>query len=525
MRHQVVPIALALALLGAAGLWHRAPVEAGIPFGTFTVDTTADDPASDNCTFMQNDCSLRGAIILANTTRGEQTIAVPAGTYLLTSTGTESPSTGDLDISGSLTITVSANQSGEVATISGGNAGDRVFDIDCSAACTVDGSNLKIINGGPLTSGGGGLLSEAGGGILIGNANVTLNLDHTTVTNNTEGDGVAIGVRRGAGIANNGGTLRLSNSTVSNNLAQSPGLVGQVNYTSVGAGIWSIGTLVLTNTTISGNTTDSGTSTNTIAGAGLFQATATATVTNSTVVNNSGEAGGGGGIHLSTTGGALNLRNTTVANNQGGDCDGSALNSLGNNNDSDDTCDLDQPSDIPGTDPDLGGLALHGGLTANHVPMAGSPLLDKGSNAACNALTDAFGDPDATDQRGKPRKAAGDLIPGIRCDIGAAEFVAANCNRKAPTLVGTNGPDSGTGTSGDDVVVLLGGDDDYDGAGGNDDICGGNGTNDQVKGGGGADALSGGAGGSDDCFGGSGGDSFIGGSQAASGCEAATSIP
>lgn len=517
---------MTLVILGAGGLWQTPPVDAGIAIGTFTVDTTVDDPARDSCALVPDDCSLRGAVIRANGISGAQTIIIPAGTYVLTSTGAESASTGDLDISQSLTITVSANRAGDVATINGGSTGDRVIAINCGAVCTVNGSNLKITGGGPMPVGGSG----AGGGIHINNTNVTLNLDNSTITNNVTGNGVTVGHRLGGGISNDGGTLRLSNSAVTNNSALSP---GGGSFAS-GGGIYNGGALVLTNSTISGNSVNDGASA-TATGGGIrhfttstSQPSGMANITNTTITDNTSDPGNGGGIGVSNSVGTFKLSNTTIANNTGGDCGGPAVilfDSLGANNDSDDSCNLDQPSDIPGTDPELGGLGFHGGLTANHVPMAGSPLLDTGFNTTCNTLTDAFGDPDATDQRGKPRKSAGDLTPGTRCDIGAAEFVAANCNSKTPSLVGTNGPDSGTGTSGDDVVVLLGGSDDYDGAGGSDDVCGGSGTDDQVNGGAGPDALSGGAGGSDDCFGDGGGDSFIGGTQAASGCETATSIP
>jgi Ca2+-binding RTX toxin-like protein len=67
------------------------------------------------------------------------------------------------------------------------------------------------------------------------------------------------------------------------------------------------------------------------------------------------------------------------------------------------------------------------------------------------------------------------------------------CFGLAPTIFGTNGPDTIDGTPGNDVIVGLGGNDTIDGEGGNDTICGGNG-NDHIYGGSGDDRISGGRG-------------------------------
>ncbi|MEX2238167.1 MAG: choice-of-anchor Q domain-containing protein [Dehalococcoidia bacterium] len=491
---------LAVLVLAALGASADPEIQAGA--ADFTVDTNIDDPASDDCTPAVNyDCSLRGAIILANATAGAQTISIPAASYTLTSTGVESASTGDLDITDSMTLM----PSGGVATINGGDTGDRVLTINCSAACTVNGSDLVITGGGPN-------LYCCGGGILV-QSNATLQLDRSAVLENTI---YAEEEAYGGGIFNSG-VLRLSNSTVAGNQANAG---SPFPREAQGGGIYSDATVILVNSTISGNSASGAFAPG--LGGGLYHRAGSAALTNVTITANSADEAGGLQADAVPT-----LRNSTIAAQQfGTDCDAgtTSIDSLGNNNDSDNTCGLDQASDIPGVNPQLGELGPHGGLTANHLPMAGSPLLDKGDNTTCNGLTDAFGNPDATDQRGKPRKSAGDLVPGLRCDIGAAEFLAVKCNGKTPTLVGTNGPDIGIGTSGPNVVNLLAGADDFSGLEGDDTICGGRGA-DHVNGGAGADALSGGPGSSDDCFGGSGTDSFIGGSLAASGCETGAGIP
>ncbi|MDH3303714.1 MAG: CSLREA domain-containing protein, partial [Gammaproteobacteria bacterium] len=70
---------------------------------TFTVTKTADT----NDGTCDADCSLREAIVAANTSGGSDTVSVPAGTYNLSITGTgeNAAATGDLDISDTLTLT------------------------------------------------------------------------------------------------------------------------------------------------------------------------------------------------------------------------------------------------------------------------------------------------------------------------------------------------------------------------------------------------------------------------------------
>ncbi|MDZ7734275.1 MAG: choice-of-anchor Q domain-containing protein [Acidimicrobiia bacterium] len=96
----------------------------------------------------------------------------------------------------------------------------------------------------------------------------------------------------------------------------------------------------------------------------------------------------------------------------GPDCLGDAgIDSIGYNLGSDGTCDLDQPTDITGTDPELGGFLDNGGSTHTRLPDAGSPLVDAipaGTDDLCDGT---YG----TDQRGIERP------QGSGCDIGAVE--------------------------------------------------------------------------------------------------------
>ncbi len=74
------------------------------------------------------------------------------------------------------------------------------------------------------------------------------------------------------------------------------------------------------------------------------------------------------------------------------------------------TCNFDQPSDHPNTNPLLGALANNGGLTDTHALLDGSPAIDAGDNATCAAAPVS-----GVDQRGVLRP------QGLVCDIGAYE--------------------------------------------------------------------------------------------------------
>jgi hypothetical protein len=152
------------------------------------------------------------------------------------------------------------------------------------------------------------------------------------------------------------------------------------------------------------------------------------TIRNSTIVFNR-SATGGAGVHFDTayvdalpdpvTAAAdfphfdLILENTIIANNSSdvpeGDClttvGLSRILSQGNNIDSDGSCYLDQPGDLPGIDPMLAELEDNGGATDTHALLPTSPALGAGKLTNCTAA----------DQRGVMR------VDDSSCDIGAFE--------------------------------------------------------------------------------------------------------
>jgi hypothetical protein len=211
-----------------------------------------------------------------------------------------------------------------------------------------------------------------------------------TVTNSTISGN---GSDSGGGIYNdlNTNTVTVTNSTISSNDS-----IG-------GGGIYTYGTMNVTNTTLSGNSASSN-------GGGIANAGAL-TLTNSTLFGNL--AGTSGGGIYTYAGGTVTAKNTIVANSpSGGNCVGTITGST-NNLSSDSSCGFS----LLNTDPMLGLLASNGGPTETHLPLLGSPVVDAGNGTVC-------ADPATVnnlDQRGeaRPFDGNGDSVP--LCDIGAVE--------------------------------------------------------------------------------------------------------
>ena len=428
-----VSITLLMAAIFALAIVGR-PAEAA----TYTVTKVADT----NDGTCDSDCSLREAIGAANAAGGADSISLPAGTYTLSIAGLaeDANATGDLDITGDLTI----NGAGSATTIIDADAIDRVFHILSSA--TVNLNDITMRNGDPGFALGGGIHNDSG----------TLTLTNSVVDGSTAAQGGGIlndlgetlmligstvnGTLAGTGIQNNG-TATLTNSTITNNMGGNGGGVGVGNAlfptltvidstisgntaTVDGGGIRMAfgGILTVTNSTVNNNTAQ--------VGGGIVIGFGTATLTNVTVSGNTGSLRAGGidtlgadGVHTLTnvtisgnsspTGGGFHnisstvtFNNTIIANQaSGADCAGDAITTGGNNLDSDNTCGLTDPDDVPNVDPMLGPLQDNGGLTDTHALLAGSPAIDAGDDTACPA----------TDQRGVVRP------QGPQCDIGAYE--------------------------------------------------------------------------------------------------------
>ncbi len=385
-------IAVLIALLMGLVGWGPAPrLHAAqlAPSATFTVTKTADT----NDGVCNADCSLREAIIAANAAAGADTISVPAGTYLLTRTGSDdTASGGDLDLTGPTTIT----GAGAGLTLVDSNVAYRVFHI--IGAQTITLSDLTIQRGGNQSS--GSAVHVTGGALTL--TNVALLSNTVSSTGN------------GGALYFSGGSLTMSNSALSGNSAGNNGgaiyTTGAVSLTISASAFYSnsaknggglflntTGTASFLNSTLSANSATSGTG-------GGVRNFGTLTLTHVTFSGNSASAAGG----AFRTSGTATLKNTLLANSPtGGNCSGT-FTSSGGNLSSDGTCavSLTGPGDQNNVNPLLDVLQNNGGPTLTHALLAGSPAINTGNLGSCLP----------TDQRGVARDA--------QCDIGAYETSA-----------------------------------------------------------------------------------------------------
>ncbi len=186
--------------------------------------------------------------------------------------------------------------------------------------------------------------------------------------------------------------LTIEDSTFSNNSAGANSAGGAISSNQARGSI--------VNSTFSGNTAGVG-------GALSFGSGPVATqwsLINNTITANQGTSIIGG---IRISGNQITLSNNVIAGNVGVDCFLSSASIVTDHNlDSDNTCQLTGPGDLPGANPLLGPLANNGGPTDTYALLAGSPALDAGGNATCPAA----------DQRGVTRPQRG------VCDIGAVEM-------------------------------------------------------------------------------------------------------
>ncbi len=402
------------------------PAWASVCSGTMLTVTTLNDEQNVNGL-----CSLREAIINANNDDQSGSIDCPAGC------GSD---TIDFSVTGTITLSSQLPKITQTLTIDGPGAGSltisgndlhRVIFVDTAIVTIQD---VTIAHGYYVgdDDGGGGIYNSGGtltvdnctfsnnnasrsGGAIYNNTGVALNVTNSTFSGNSALD------YAGGGIYNFNSTLTIANSTFSGNSAFHGG--GIYNFNNATANI--------TNCTFSGNSVlgDGG-------GVAIF-VNSTANITNSTFSDNIAAYGGGISNYISATASVTNctlsgnqsahgsgifnddnstltLQNSIIANSlEDGDCYNTAtLISNGYNLDTDNTCNLTQPTDLPNTSPQLGVLADNGGPTDTMALGSGSPAIDTipfGVNGCGTTMT--------TDQRGFLRP----IPSGGSCDIGAYE--------------------------------------------------------------------------------------------------------
>lgn len=289
----------------------------------------------------------------------------------------------------------------------------------------------SLITGNSTSTGGGGIFNNnqltlvfsevsgntAGGigGGIVNYINSTITVTESLINNND--------ANQGGGLYSIGKVF-LTDSTVQSNTAEVTGggvliwggtavldrvTITQNEAVQYGAGLLNNGgVFTMTNSTVSANSAPD------YVGVSNIGATVKATILNSTIAYNvvtSANTPRFGGVS-NTSGGTLTIQNSIVAHNDQWQClSNSNWTSAGNNLSSDTRCAFTASGDMQSTDPLLAPLADYGGSTFTHALSPSSPAIDAGNNAAC---------PDV-DQRSSERPVDGDNNATAVCDIGAFE--------------------------------------------------------------------------------------------------------
>jgi uncharacterized repeat protein (TIGR01451 family) len=293
--------------------------------------------------------------------------------------------------------------SGEGGGNSGGGGGTQQPPTGIGGNATVSVSGL----GGPLNGGNGGLGTPAGDGGFGGGGGGNLGQagkgGFGGGGGGGYGDGGGAGGFGGGSGAANGGNASAAGFGGGKG-SSSSGVDGGGGAGLGGAVFNNLGSLTITNSTISGNATSAGTGANPgqALGGGVFTLDGIVTMTSDTVAQNTG-----GGLYVKQSAGAVaTLTNTIFAGNTA-DCtnDGGTVNAAAS------ATNLIVTNSGCGTpsvtaDPGLAALADNGGPTPTRAITNASSAFDTGS-CAIN-----------TDQRTFSRPGTGSAL----CDIGAFEL-------------------------------------------------------------------------------------------------------
>jgi hypothetical protein len=429
---------------------------------TLSVDRADDAAAASACTVALNDCSLRGAVIRANTTPGPDPVVInlkPATTYNLTISNANqenSGATGDLD------ITTSAHP---VTIVGGGSAG----------------VNASIIDAAGLS--GGGRRDRV---FHLTGSNVKVTLQNLVIRNGQAGDNGTAGTstnptaqntnREGGGILNNGGSLTLDKVVVQSCQAIGKGdsvINESTTLEGAGGGLFSRGAtanVIVLNSTFTSNTAAGGNGGNFNNGVGswarggsIYFEAGTLTIDGSRIEKStaiggnggnqdqSGQTNGGiggmalgGGVYVG--GGAASINNTTfkstvaIGGNSGtagnganfaGGADGGGLYSLGN------VKVLNSTFHLAGATGGNGGNAFGPTCLGGHVggdggPARGGAIFADGGTMAINTAT--FANNFATGGHGGN---GGQTNGGLNCGqhgAGGLAHGAAIANNNAATV-------------------------------------------------------------------------------------------
>ena len=288
---------------------------------------------------------------------------------------------------------------------------DSVISGNATGASAEDYPPVEVVEdeGGEGDEGNGDAQTASDGQAV---ESQTENEDQVEPTEEPEEDLPEVAGTQGGGVyfAGESSSLVMDRSGVDGNSAP-----------EAGGGIYiASGSAAISNSTISGNSAGAD-------GGGIYNA-GESVLKHVTVVNNTALSGGG----IADTS-VLQLYNSILSDNAGGDCAGSLNANLGNII-RDNSCNHDGST----ADPNLLPLA---GLPTYYLPQEGSPAIDAAVAEYCSPL----------DQRGIGR------LPEF-CDIGAAEYESGVFNFQIQSALAALSPGGGGGSgssSDDDEGVEL----------------------------------------------------------------------
>ncbi len=258
---------------------------------SFTVNTTSDASIIGGC-LTEPTCSLRDAILAANSQPGPDDIILPSGIYTLSS---------KLPL-----ITTVITVTGEMSntTIIDGNNAFRVMHIEPAGEMVL--KDVTIRNGRAVADPGGGAVTNRG----------TLVLQHCLVRDNVGISKGSVYNNGGGGILNWYGELSVVDSELIGNVSVS----NSSHNGSNGSAIYNqLGTVTIADSSISGNSAQ-------YSGA-IHNNGGIITVTNSLIADNVATNGNGGGFLNSC--GTLRVADSTISHNTAGWAGGGILHNCG----------------------------------------------------------------------------------------------------------------------------------------------------------------------------------------------------
>lgn len=213
-------------------------VMTAVPQATFDVDRTDDVAASTACTAAPTDCSLRGAVLASNANGvSSDMVTFTANTPTLTVVGNDnSGNGGDLDINGNLTVLGNGSGSTILSTTytASGTNDHKIFGVNQDGffnSLAVSFSGVTIQNGFNRAPCGSFLDTGGGGDFFLTSTGNSHSITNSIIRNNnadlcttSHGGGINIDSSGSASVGGpNLGTVNITNSTFSGNTSDAEG--------------------------------------------------------------------------------------------------------------------------------------------------------------------------------------------------------------------------------------------------------------------------------------------------------------